>query len=312
MASSVFNLVNNVAGAGILALAAGKAGGTGWIPAILICTILGALSAHSFIIIGEACELTGERDFKGLWSRTIGVKTTYIVDSMIAIMCLAASVIYSGILGDVCTPLLARAGLAAKYNSRTTNILAVNLAFLLPMSLIKDLSALAFTSILGFSAIMYTVLFSVVRAVDGSYKAGTGKFVTDGVLELLPSFDKSTVWNFDFTSLVLASNLGLAYISHYNAPLFYRSLKDTNSKRFGQMVGFSFALLILLYIVTLAGTLVMSVTSCHVASAVSCLSRLFMVSMLYSTSWYNLYHMCALTHAYPLPSSLTHFLFLSS
>lgn len=62
--ASVFNLVNNVAGAGILTLAAGMASGSGWIPAILICAVLGGLSGHSFAIIGDACELTGEKDFK--------------------------------------------------------------------------------------------------------------------------------------------------------------------------------------------------------------------------------------------------------
>jgi hypothetical protein len=62
--SSVFNLVNNVAGAGILTLAAGMASGTGLIPAMLVCAVLGLLSGHCFSIIGEACELTGEADFK--------------------------------------------------------------------------------------------------------------------------------------------------------------------------------------------------------------------------------------------------------
>lgn len=171
---------------------------------------------------------------------------------MIAIMCLAVSVIYSGILGDVCTPLLAQAGFPDRYNYRTTNILAVSAALLLPMSLIKNLSALAFTSILGFSAIIYTVFFMAVRAVDGTYKVGSGKFVTDGVLQVLPTFAKSTMWNFDFASLILAANLGLAYIAHYNAPTFYRELKDTNGKRFSQMVGISFAVLVALYIITMA------------------------------------------------------------
>ena len=64
IASSVFNLVNNVAGAGILTLAAGMAPGTGWIPALFICATLGLLSGHTFSLIGEACELTGEEDFK--------------------------------------------------------------------------------------------------------------------------------------------------------------------------------------------------------------------------------------------------------
>lgn len=62
--ASVFNLVNNVAGAGILTLSAGMAGGTGWVPAVLVCTVLGLISSHTFKIIGKACELTGEVDFK--------------------------------------------------------------------------------------------------------------------------------------------------------------------------------------------------------------------------------------------------------
>jgi sodium-coupled neutral amino acid transporter 11 len=170
---------------------------------------------------------------------------------MIAIMCLACSVIYSGILGDVFTPLLAQAGFPDQWNGRTSNIIAITAVFLLPLSLIKDLSALAFTSILGFAAIMYTVVFIVIRALDGSYKVSTGRFVLDGLIAAQPSFERSSLFNIDFTSLVLASNLGLAYIAHYNGPNFYRSLKDTNSKRFRHMVNIAFTVLVALYIVTM-------------------------------------------------------------
>lgn len=188
---------------------------------------------------------------QGLWGRTIGEKSTFLVDTMIAIMCLACSVIYSGILGDVFTPLLSQAGFPDQLNGRTSNILAITSCILLPLSLIKDLSALAFTSILGFAAIMYTVLFIVVRALDGTYNVGTGRFVVDGVIAAQPVFERASVWNFDFTSLVLASNFGLAYIAHYNAPNFYRSLKNTNSKRFRSMVNISFTILVGLYIATM-------------------------------------------------------------
>lgn len=64
MAASIFNLVNNVAGAGILTLAAGKASGTGWIPAVAIVAFLGWASSTTFRMIAKACELTGENDFK--------------------------------------------------------------------------------------------------------------------------------------------------------------------------------------------------------------------------------------------------------
>jgi amino acid permease len=248
--ASVFNLVNNVAGAGILTLSAGMAAGTGWIPAVVICAMLGVISSHTFCLVGRACEMMDEPDFKGLWARTIGPKSTYLVDSIIAIMCLAGAVIYSGILGDVFTPLLESAGLPEKLNGRTSNIIIVTVAALLPMSLIKNLSALAFTSVLGFSAIMYTVIFVIIRALDGTYTLGSGKFVMDGAI-LAPSFAKSSQYKCGFASLVLASNLSLAYVAHYNAPAYYRELKDTTSDKFSGMVRIGFVLLTIIYIVTM-------------------------------------------------------------
>jgi amino acid permease len=174
-----------------------------------------------------------------------------MVDTMIAIMCLACAVIYSGIIGDVFTPLIAQAGFPDKWNGRTSNIIAITGTLLLPLSLIKNMSGLAFTSLLGFASIMYTVIFIVIRALDGTYALGTGKFVVDGMIAAQPAFTKTSLWNFDFTSLVLASNLGLAYIAHYNGPIFYRSLKDTNSKRFRNMVNIAFTVLVALYIVVM-------------------------------------------------------------
>jgi amino acid permease len=39
--------------------------------------------------------------------------------------------------------------------------------------------------------------------------------------------------------------LGTAYEAHFNAPLFYRELKDNTVKRYNAMVGTSFAVTIL-------------------------------------------------------------------
>ena len=76
--ASIFNLVNNVAGAGILALSAGQAKGTGWIPSIAICALLGVISARTFSMIGEACELTGEEDFKVRIRGGCRIKSQYL------------------------------------------------------------------------------------------------------------------------------------------------------------------------------------------------------------------------------------------
>jgi len=249
MMSSIFNLVNNVAGAGILTLAGGMAKGssTGIVPGILINSVLGTISAYTFIRIGHVCQITGAQNFKELWAYALGESTTFIVDTMIALMCLAACVIYSGILGDVFTPLLSSIGMPDSLNSRSSNILVITLSMLFPMGLIQDLSGLAFTSILGFAAVIYTVVFLTIRSIDGTYSLdNNGKFITSALKEL-PAFEKYSHWNFGFNSLNLLSNLALAYIAHYNSPSFYWELENTSPKNYTKMVGISFALLVTLY-----------------------------------------------------------------
>ena len=220
--TSIFNLANNVAGAGILTLAAGKATGTGWIPSVLTCVTLAFVSAHTFTLIGKACDMTGQTTFKGLWADAFGPSTAWIVDSMVFVQCFFVSIIYTGLLGDIFSALLANTSFPI---SRTPIIVTAAVAILWPLNMIRDLSALGFTSILGLVAVLYTVFFIVLRALDGTYAmpaatAGAaatsvaGKFVA--AAPFLPSFAKSTLWNFDMNSLVLMSNLGLAFIAHYN------------------------------------------------------------------------------------------------
>jgi amino acid permease len=208
---------------------------------------------------------------KGLWGRTIGTKTTYILDAIILSMCFASAVIYCGILGDVFTPLLYQSGLVSSFYinyvfTRSTNILLLTNSLLLPMSLIKNLSALSMTSFLGAISVGYTTMFICYRSLDGSYTVGSGRFVRNvlqadnGEIEQSliqvtvpePKFDHVTMWNFNFSSLVLMCNYGLAYVAHYNAPIYYREMKTSDpSASFSQMVLASFIILIGLYTITM-------------------------------------------------------------
>merc|ERR1712176_885835 len=139
--------VNNVAGAGILTLSGGMAKGTGWIPALAITSLVGLCSSHTFILIGKACAISETGSFKDLWCYAFSEKSTWIVDSTIAIMCASASVIYSGILGDVFSTFL-------KGASRSSLIIGITCGILFPLGLIDNLSGLAFTSLLGFVSIV--------------------------------------------------------------------------------------------------------------------------------------------------------------
>ena len=59
-----------------------------------------------------------------------------MVDVCIGLMCLACCIIYSGILGDVFTPLLMVAGVPPRFNTRSSNILLITAAVLAPLSLL--------------------------------------------------------------------------------------------------------------------------------------------------------------------------------
>mmetsp|Transcript_21351 Transcript_21351/g.58730 ORF Transcript_21351/g.58730 Transcript_21351/m.58730 type:complete len:470 (-) Transcript_21351:395-1804(-) len=250
---TIVQIVNNVAGAGILTLGAGMAAGVGWIPAVLICVLVGALSGYTFFLIGAACDMTGETSFKGLWSRTMGKESTWLVDGSITLVCLSAAIIYSGILGDVATSLLSLSGVTTTSSTRTLAICALTVAVLTPLSLLKDLSALAFTSAIGCGAILYTALFVAVRALDGSYHGGDASaFVKSLPAHLKPSFHHTWssakgLMRLDAKALVLISNLGLAFIAHYNAPAFYSGLEDATPGRFAIAVSIAFTILTVLY-----------------------------------------------------------------
>jgi len=252
-ASSVFNLANNVAGAGMLTLAAGKAtGATGWVPSVVICVGLALASARTFTLIGKACDLTGETSFKGLWGQAFGPRTAYIVDSIVFIQCFLSSTIYIGLLGDIFSQLLKASSLPLVHVSRTSVIAFVAATVLFPLNLIRDLSALACTSILGLCAVLYTVVFMVYRSLDGSYSISepVGRYIKDEVIKI-PSFEGSSMWNIDMKSLVLISNLGLAFIAHYNAPTYYREMKKKSSKSFPTMVYTSYFILAAIYVATM-------------------------------------------------------------
>ena len=48
-------------------------------------------------------------------------------------------------------------------------------------------------------------------------------------------FEQASAWGLDPKIFVLFSNLGLAYIAHYNAPKFYSELERPSPARFNKV-----------------------------------------------------------------------------
>eukprot|EP00639_Heterosigma_akashiwo_P020274 CAMPEP_0206405926 /NCGR_PEP_ID=MMETSP0294-20121207/29412_1 /ASSEMBLY_ACC=CAM_ASM_000327 /TAXON_ID=39354 /ORGANISM="Heterosigma akashiwo, Strain CCMP2393" /LENGTH=80 /DNA_ID=CAMNT_0053864423 /DNA_START=431 /DNA_END=670 /DNA_ORIENTATION=+ len=80
--------------------------------------------------------------------------------------------------------------------------------------------------------------------MDGTYATGSA-FVQSLPPELQPSFENDSLWALTPKALVLVSNLGLAFIAHYNAPRYWTELRDRSPRRFGLLVAASFGTLTL-------------------------------------------------------------------
>ena len=248
IAECVFNLVNNVAGAGLLTLSAGMAMGVGYGPAVGVALALGAVSAATFSMIGWSCDRLNASTFGELWAATLGKGTAWVIDAFIAAMCASACVVYSGIIGDVGRPLLHLAGANPAWNTRAAHIVGSAVGVLLPLCLAKSLAFLAYTSLLGLGAVLYTALFVAIRYFDGSYAPGgalRAQLVAAG--GAAPAFAHASAWGLSPKAFVLLSNFGLAYIAHYNAPKFYSDLERRSPQRFDRVVLVAFSVLALLY-----------------------------------------------------------------
>jgi amino acid permease len=131
----------------------------------------------------------------------------------------------------------------------------------MPLCFVKNLSSLAPFSLVGILGMVYTAFVIGLRYFDGSYKLPNGRFLAD--LGSVPSFagaGSSSTGSLllplrNPKSLILVSMLSTAYIAHFNAPKFYRELKDADSqpKRFHiGVVASSFAVSVLFYAIVSA------------------------------------------------------------
>mmetsp|Transcript_13769 Transcript_13769/g.27854 ORF Transcript_13769/g.27854 Transcript_13769/m.27854 type:complete len:564 (-) Transcript_13769:49-1740(-) len=250
--------------AGIALMAnVGTSGVVGHNHAILLCSscfliaVMGSISAYTFSLIARVCRMTNSDTYAECWTATKGQSLAWIVALSSTLDCFAGNLTYSMVLADTFRQLLSSlfnlignrnsssnqliATLAAK-NSRTNVLLLLTTTVLLPLCCVKNLSSLAPFSLVGILGMVYTGIVIGLRYFDGSYRLPNGKFLVD--LKSLPSFAtdsgsaaagsvggaSSILPLLNPNSLILVSMLSTAYIAHFNAPKFYKELKDSSKE----------------------------------------------------------------------------------
>jgi len=162
ISNEVFNLVKGIVGVGVLSLPAGIAAfgsaPSALVPALVLISIIGLLSAYGFALIGKVCAYTGARSYREAWESSVGPTTAWIPAWSATLKTLLACLAYSMVLADTFTVLLPVAE-----EARNKVLVGVTTLVLLPLCWMKDLKSLAPFSLLG-------VMGMAVRMMPFLYK----------------------------------------------------------------------------------------------------------------------------------------------
>jgi len=146
------------------------------IPGAIFTLLMGAIFGYYFLLIGRTCRLTRTATYREVWEETMGESETLarLVSLVNTTKPALGNLAYSMILADTFRSLFAAVNIEL---SRTASLLLVTVVGLLPLCLLKNLSVLAPTSMLGVFGFAATVIVMGVRYFDGSYAPG-GQYET--------------------------------------------------------------------------------------------------------------------------------------
>eukprot|EP01041_Mallomonas_annulata_P000542 gene542-1040_t len=246
ISSSVFNLVKNIVGSGAFSLPSAVAffsdDKKALIPSSIICIIVGLLSAYTFSVIGQACQLHNVESYQDAWAKSVDPNSAWLISGGITCMCFLGSVMFSIVIGDSFASLSKSYNLPSFLQQRSNILLLITISVLIPLFSLENLNSLAPFSILGLAGTVFTTIFMAIRLKDQSYTAINGQF-----------FDKPAIFGTKYMEanihiFVLLSMLSTSFICHYNAPRFLTELKQPTLQRYNIVVYSAFIISIISYI----------------------------------------------------------------
>mmetsp|Transcript_15630 Transcript_15630/g.17367 ORF Transcript_15630/g.17367 Transcript_15630/m.17367 type:complete len:468 (+) Transcript_15630:34-1437(+) len=226
IAGSVFNLSNTIIGSGVLALPfAFKISGIllGNV-FVIIVAILGFQSVNMIIRAEEAYRLRmgiarhGTSSYGALAQAALGNWGRYVTDGALVVNCFGGMASYLVILADLLEPVFHFiVPSTAKWLNRTVIILT-SLIILLPISSMKSMNALRFTSAIALCSIAYLVVLIIIK---GGISLGEGSLVDNDL-----SFASFTFELFRTVPLI-----SFAFTCHQNVmPVFNEVVDPTKSR----------------------------------------------------------------------------------
>jgi len=161
---AVANLCSATLGAGILSLPyafqqAGLVAGT------VLLLGSGVATAVSIRLLTDACEFYKCPSYEGLVEMHFGKKARTVVEVSILVFCIGCAVAYCIAIGDI----LELSGLLFVEKSRSLSMLTVWCVLMFPLSLLRTMRSLQFSSTIGMASIATLVVASFVHLLTDEF-----------------------------------------------------------------------------------------------------------------------------------------------
>lgn len=251
MTSEIFSLAKTIIGASCFglpaAIAAYGSAPSAIMSACLVIAGIGSMSGYGFSLIGRVCSYTGATSYQDAWAKTVSPKSAWMVSGFSVLVCLSSLLAYTMVLTETTVKLAT--GFAGVSLSKPQALASLMIPILLPLCRLKELKKLAPFAMMGIGAILYTVFAMGLRYAQGAYALG-GKFFNAAAAPTFGSVGAAGI--FSPAAFVLIGMLATAFSSHYNAPKFYRELRDNTIPRYNAVVGSGYLLAGLTYVLVAA------------------------------------------------------------
>ena len=229
----------NLVGAGFLTLPYCIAQ-SGIIPGVMWLIFTCLLNSFSVMGITKCCMMSGKYTYKDVGEAALGPGITRFLNTVMAVYTLGSCVSFVRLLGNLVPTLINIIGSENAERDEFSNqwviVPIIAVLVLYPLSLMRDLSSLKFTTTVSTVCIFYTALMIVVKAGLAPEPKPEVELVQHGA------------------GVVIAFPiLTVAFTLHYNVPKYFMELSNRSMARMGIATALSFSIVFVCYIATALG-----------------------------------------------------------
>lgn len=230
--STLFLMLNNTIGAGLLALPYTFKRSSLIIGAIAML-LTGLLNYSAMVLISRSCELSGATSYTELATLSLGKRASALIAAVLSIYTLGSCASYVVLLGDALPEIAELAGGGNSIFGTSAFLLAISsLVFLMPLSSMRNLKSLRFTAVGALLIILYTSGLIAIRAASNPRNASV----------VLVRGDDGLFIGIPVTMV--------SFTMHYNTPRLFYELKDRSTRKMALIGAVSFGTALILYELT--------------------------------------------------------------